>query len=79
VRQDFYRKLEKLERNHAAARRAAVYRNRPSGADVMRTLLSGCAVEQLSGESRAETLSRAAGISTRDLKNLLSGRCFRCT
>ena len=70
MRQDFYRKLEKLERNHAAARRAAVYRNRPSGADVMRTLLSGCAVEQLSGESRAET---------RDLKNLLSGRCFRCT
>jgi hypothetical protein len=74
VRQDVYRRLKNLERNHAATRQAAAYRNGPSGAEVMQTLLSRYAIEQLPGESRAETLARAAGINTRELKSLLFGR-----
>jgi hypothetical protein len=38
----------------------------------MRGLLSRYAIGQLPGESRAEALARAAGISTRELKNILS-------
>jgi hypothetical protein len=74
VRQAFYRKLEQLERINAAARQAEAYRTAPSGTEVMGALLSGYAVEQLPGESRAETLARAAGISTRELKDLLCER-----
>ena len=69
-----YKKLEQLERLHAAARQAEAYRVAPSGAEIMRTLLGGYAVEQLPGQSRAETLARAAGISARELKDLLSER-----
>ncbi len=71
MRQSVYSELEKLERIHAAARQANARRHGPSGAEVMRTLLSRYAVEQLPGESRAETLARAAGISTRELKDFL--------
>jgi hypothetical protein len=71
VRQSVYKKLEELERIKAAARQAEAYRSGPSGAEVMGSLLSRYAVEQLPGESRAETLARAAGISTRELKDLL--------
>jgi hypothetical protein len=71
VRQNVYRKLEELERIHAAARPAEAYRTGRSGAEVMRALLSQYAIEPLPGESRAETLARAAGISTRELKDLL--------
>jgi len=60
-----------MERIHAAARRAKAYRTRPSGAEVMSALLSQYAIEQHPGESRVETLVRAAGISTRELKDLL--------
>ena len=38
----------------------------------MRGLLSRYAIGLLPGESRAEALARAAGISTRELKNILS-------
>ena len=71
MRQAFYRKLEQLERINAAARQAEAYRTAPSGAEVMRTHLSRYAGEPVPGESRAETLAHAAGISTRELKDLL--------
>jgi hypothetical protein len=71
MRQSVYKRLEGLERIHAAARRAKAYRTRPSGAEVMRALLSQYAIAQHPGESRVETLVRAAGISTRELKDLL--------
>ena len=58
-------------RIHAAARRAKAYRTRPSGAEVMSALLSQYAIAPHPGESRVETLVRAAGISTRELKDLL--------
>jgi hypothetical protein len=77
VRQNVYRRLAELERIDAAARQAVARREGPSGAEVMQTLLSRCAIEQLPGESHVETLARAAAISTRDLKSILSGRCFR--
>jgi hypothetical protein len=77
VRQDFNRRMEKLERNHAAAQQAAAYRNGPSGAEVMRGLLRPYAIDRLPGQSRAQTLARAAGISTSELKDLLSGRPVR--
>jgi hypothetical protein len=73
MRRDFYRKLEGLERSHAAALQAAAYRDGPSGAEVMQALLNRHAIGQLPGESRVETLARAAGISMRELKNLLCG------
>ena len=66
-----YKRLAELERIHAAARQAEAYRTGPSGAEVMRALLSQYAIEQLPGESRTETLARGAGISTRELKDLL--------
>ena len=71
MRQSVYKRLEALERIHAVARRAKAYRTRPSGAEVMRALLSQYAIAQHPGESRVETLVRAAGISTRELKDLL--------
>jgi hypothetical protein len=66
--------MEKLERNHAAARQAQAHRNGPSGAEVMRGLLSPYAIDQIPGQSRAQTLARAAGISTSELKDLLHGQ-----
>ena len=77
MRQNVYRRLAELERIDAAARQAVAPRKGPSGAEVMRTLLSRCVIEQVPGESHVETLARAAGISMRDLKSILSGRCFR--
>ena len=71
MRQNVYRRLAELERMHAAARQAVARRKGPSGAAVMRTLLSRCAIDQVPGESHVETLARAAGISTRELKDLL--------
>jgi hypothetical protein len=71
MRQSVYKRLEGLERIHAAARRAKAYQARPSGAEVMSALLSQYAIAQHPGESRVETLVRAAGISTRELKDLL--------
>jgi hypothetical protein len=74
VKPAIYKKLEQLERIHAAARRAEEYCTAPSGVDVMQALLRGYAVAQLAGESRTETLARAAGISARELKDLLQER-----
>jgi hypothetical protein len=72
MRQSVYRELEKLERIHAAARQANARRHAPSGTDVMGGLLSRYAIGLLPGESRAEALARAAGMSTRELKDILS-------
>jgi hypothetical protein len=71
MRQGVYKRLEGLERIHAAARQVKAYRTRPSGAEVMSALLSQYATAKHPGESRAETLARAAGISARELKDLL--------
>jgi hypothetical protein len=59
-------------RIHAAARQENACRHARSGAEVMRGLLSRYVIGLLPGESRAEALARAAGISTRELKNILS-------
>ena len=72
MRQSIYRELEKLERIHAAVRLANVRRHALSGAEVMRGLLRRYAIGLLPKESRAEALARAAGISTGELKNILS-------
>jgi hypothetical protein len=72
MRQSIYRELEKLERIHAAARQENACRHARSGAEVMQGLLSRYTIGLLPGESRAEALARAAGISTRELKNILS-------
>jgi hypothetical protein len=72
MRQSIYRELEKLERIHAGARQENARRHARSGAEVMRGLLSRYAIGLLPGESHAEALARAAGISTRELKNILS-------
>ena len=69
-----YKKLEQLERIHAADRHAEAYRTAPSGAEIMRRLLHGYGVDQLPGQSRTETFAGAAGISARELKELLSER-----
>ena len=75
MRKSVYRDLEKLERIHAAARQANARRHGPSGAEVMRGFLNRFAIRLLPGESRTEALARAAGISTRELKNILSNGC----
>ena len=74
MRQNIYRRLEELERIHTAVRQAEAYLSAPSGAEVMRALLGLYAAEPLAGESRAETLARAAGLGTRELKDLLWAR-----
>ena len=70
MRQSVYKRLEALERIHAA-QQAKAERVSLSGAEVMSALLSQYAVVQQPGELRVETLARAAGISTRELKDLL--------
>jgi hypothetical protein len=71
MRQRLYRELEELERIEAAALQVRSCRSEPSGAEVFGQLLERYAIEQLAGESRAETVARAALISARELKDLL--------
>ena len=70
MRQSIYKRLEALEKIHAA-RQAKAERISLSGADVMSALLNQYSIVQQPGESRVETLARAAGINTRELKDLL--------
>jgi hypothetical protein len=72
MRRSIYRELEELERMEAAAQRAEDCRSGSSGVAMFRELLSRYAIEQLPGESLAETVARTAGISAQELKNLLS-------
>ena len=74
MRQNLCNRLEKLERISAAARQAEAYRNAPSGAEVLQTLLNQYAIERRAGESGAETLARGLGVSTMELKELLCER-----
>jgi hypothetical protein len=74
MRQRLYRELEELERREAAALHARSCRNRPSGVDVIRQILSRYGAEQLAGESVAESVARAAAISAQELKDLLGKR-----
>jgi hypothetical protein len=71
MRRTIYRQLEELERAEAAALRARVLRNGPSGVEVFRELLRSCHFDQLPGASLAETIARAADINARELKDLL--------
>ena len=75
MKQTLYRRLAQLERMEVEARQTEQYGTGPSGTEVINRLLSNCA-SPVTGESRAETLARTAGITTRELKNLLSGRCL---
>jgi hypothetical protein len=71
MRRAIHRQLDELERTEAAALRARVLRNGPSGVEVFRKLLSSCDFDQLPGASLAETVARAGGIGARELKDLL--------
>jgi hypothetical protein len=59
---------------YLAALQARACRNGPSGVALFRQLLDSYAIEELPGESLAETVARAAGISARELKDLLWDR-----
>jgi hypothetical protein len=74
MRQRFHRELEELERSTAAAARARAGRRGPGGVAVFRELLTREATEPHAGESPAETVARAAGISAFLLKDLLRER-----
>ena len=71
MRQKICRQLDELERTEAAALQARAGCNRPSGGEAFRKLLSRCGIEQIPEESLAETVARGAGISARELKDLL--------
>jgi hypothetical protein len=71
MRQKIYKELAELERVHAAALQARALRDRPSGIALFGQLVSRHAPERVAGESLAETVARAAGISARELKDLL--------
>jgi hypothetical protein len=72
MRQRVYKDLAELERIHAAAVQARALRDRPSGTAMFgEQLVSRHATESVAGESLAETVARAAGISARELKDLL--------
>ena len=72
MRQKVYKELAEMERIDAAALQARASRNGPSGVELFRQLLDSYAIAQLPGESLAETVARAAGISARELKDLIS-------
>jgi hypothetical protein len=71
MRQSIYRELEELERTEAVALQARARRNGPSGVAMFRELLSRYGMEQVAGESLAETVARTAGIGAQELKDLL--------
>jgi hypothetical protein len=71
MRQKVYKELAEMERIDAAALQARASRNGPSGVELFRQLLDRYAIAQLPRESLAETVARAAGISARELKDLL--------
>jgi hypothetical protein len=71
MRQGLYRELEEMERIEAAARQARAGRDRLCGVEMLRQLLSRHGIGQLPGESLAETVARAAGISAWELRDLL--------
>src|ERR1700686_320093 len=71
MRQKVYKELAEMERIDAAALQARAWRNGPSGVELFRQLLDSYAIAQLPGESLAETVARAAGMSARELKDLL--------
>ena len=71
MRQKAFKELEELERVEAAVLQARACHNGPSRVEVFRELLSRYAIEQLPGESLAETIARASGIGARELKDLL--------
>jgi hypothetical protein len=74
MKKSIYRRLDELERIHAARLRAIEQRSAPSGAEVIRELMSKLGIELPPGGSRADTLARAAGISNLELKDLLRAR-----
>jgi hypothetical protein len=73
-----YRRLEQLEQINA--RRAAAQRvtvTGPSASETIRKLLHASGFEEQPHESLAETLCRALGITSAELRNRLSaGRLF---
>ena len=76
MRQRVYKDLAELERIHAAALQVRALRDRPSGTAMFGELVSRHATERVGGESLAETVARAAGISARELKDLLWERTY---
>ena len=71
MRQRVYKELEELERREAADLQARSCRNRPSGVEAIRQILSRYGVGQRAGESVAESVARTAAISAQELKDLL--------
>ena len=67
--------LEQISAKRASAQRAA--ETGPSASGTIRNLLRACGFEQQPHESLAETLCRALGITSGELRNRLSaGRLF---
>jgi hypothetical protein len=76
MKKNIYRRLEELERIQAAALRARAQRAAPSGADVVRELMSKFGIETVPGGSQADAFARALGISNLELKDLLRARAY---
>lgn len=75
MKQDIYKRLEELERVHAADLQASAD---PAAAQLavegFQAMMRQYAIEPLSGESRADAFARALGISSRELADLLRKR-----
>jgi hypothetical protein len=74
MKQSVYKWLEERERTDAFTRQAEANGNGLSGGDVMKSLLDKYACQQVTGESRVETLARAADVSAQKLKEFLVER-----
>jgi hypothetical protein len=72
-----YKWLEEREKTDAFTLQAVANGNGLSSGDVMRSLLEKYACEQVTGESRIESLARAAGVSAQKLKEFLCERAMR--
>jgi hypothetical protein len=74
VRRRVYKDLEELERIATVALQARAWGNEPSPVEMFRELIKRTAIGQRPGESLAEAVARAAGITARQLKDLLCER-----
>jgi|HubBroStandDraft_6_1064221.scaffolds.fasta_scaffold1001854_1 hypothetical protein len=74
MRRRIYKDLEELERIAAVALQARACGNERSRVEMFRELISRKAIEQRPEESLAGTVARAAGITVRQLKDLLCER-----
>ncbi|MGA2717223.1 MAG: hypothetical protein ABSG41_29445 [Bryobacteraceae bacterium] len=76
MKQNIYKRLEELERIHAALQASAARAAAQSGVEEFLEMMRKYSSEPLPGESRGNALARALGISSQELIDLLRKRSY---